>query len=312
MNLIQQRRKKMIELQTYLKMLTWKRPYGSEYEFAQEFLAPLGVEYDSATENWMLCIGDTDTIFTSHLDAVHDKAEAQKIIYVEDMGVVYKDDGQPLGADDASGVFIMMNMIEEKVPGLYLFHVGEECGGIGSDDFVKAYEDVLAPYNKVISFDRKGTGDIITHQAGGRCCSDVFAKSLSSLLSCSEYKFKPDDTGLFTDSANFTHLVSECTNVSVGYEGEHTKGEIQDTIFLMNLVKKCIKADWDSLPVQRDPKEIDYGWGTHGSSRGDLLNYPDLLVLVDRFPEQAANIMYGLQVDTSDLDREFIALDELQ
>ena len=303
-----------LDLSVYLEMLTYKRPYGSEYKFAEQFLAPLGIVHDPITDNWMLSIGESDTIFTCHIDTVHHEAEQQKIIYAEDMGIVYKDDKQPLGADDASGMFIMMNMVKHKVPGLYLFHVGEECGGIGSDAFALSYEDILKAYNKVISFDRKGQKDIITHQAGGRCCSDVFAKALSRLLSCSEDTFRPDDTGLFTDSANYTHLISECTNVSVGYEAEHTHAEMQDVNFLMRLIDKCIVVDWDSLPVERDPTVQEFGWGGYGSTEyyDDMLTYSELMALVVGFPDEAANLLYNLQITVSDVEKECIQMEQLQ
>ena len=44
-------------------------------------------------------------------------------------------------------------------------------------------------------------------------------------------ELRPDDTGLFTDSANFIGVIKECTNISVGYYNEHSTSEIQNIQF---------------------------------------------------------------------------------
>jgi hypothetical protein len=60
-----------------------------------------------------------------------------------------------------------------------------------------------------------------------------------------------DPTGVFTDSANFTELIPECTNVSVGYFNEHTHDELQNITYLEKLAKACVSANWDKLVVKR-------------------------------------------------------------
>ena len=60
--------------------------------------------------------------------------------------------------------------------------------------------------------------------------------------------------GSSTDSAEFTHLVPECTNISIGYENEHTPNEAQSWIWLKTVLVPTVKAvDWSSLPVVRPP-----------------------------------------------------------
>jgi hypothetical protein len=56
---------------------------------------------------------------------------------------------------------------------------------------------------------------------------------------------------VFTDSANFTELIPECTNVSVGYFNEHTHDELQNITYLEKLAKACVSANWDKLVVKR-------------------------------------------------------------
>ena len=66
-----------------------------------------------------------------------------------------------LGADDKLGCYIMCRMIEKKVPGLYVFHVGEECGGIGSSHLADKRKDLFKDIDYCIAFDRKGYNDFI-------------------------------------------------------------------------------------------------------------------------------------------------------
>lgn len=64
---------------------------------------------------------------------------------------------------------------------------------------------------------------------------------------------KPSARGIFTDTANYTHLIPECTNVSVGYYHEHTKDEALDLDYLRELSEKVIEVDWEDLPTTREP-----------------------------------------------------------
>lgn len=79
--------------------------------------------------------------------------------------------------------------------------------------------------------------------------------------------YMPDDTGVYTDTAEFVDLVAECTNISIGYEREHSDEEAQDILHLQALAQQVVRMDWDALPVVRDPlaePEDLYGgrWGT--------------------------------------------------
>lgn len=79
---------------------------------------------------------------------------------------------------------------------------------------------------------------------------------------------EPDNTGVYTDSAEFTHVISECTNISVGYYKEHTVMEHQDIEHLIKLCLAVVKVDWESLPVKRDQTKIEYKSYSYGNSKG--------------------------------------------
>jgi hypothetical protein len=163
-------------------------------------------------------------------------------------------------------------MIEKNVPGLYCFFIGEEVGCIGSG-FASTNPE-FKKYKRMISFDRRGTTSVITFQSSKRCCSETFAKSLSKDLNNYGLKMSPDDTGVYTDSAEFTDVIPECTNISVGYYKEHTHDEHQDIKHLTTLCNAVVRVDWESLPTERDNKKVeyksykssyDYSYGSYGS-----------------------------------------------
>ena len=154
-------------------------------------------------------------------------------------------------------------MIEKNIPGLYCFFIGEEVGCIGSGN---ACDDHLfSEYQRMVSFDRRGTKSIITFQSSKRCCSDEFATELSNRLNKYGLNMEPDSTGVYTDSAEFTHVIPECTNISVGYYREHTTFEHQDIDHLIKLCIAVTKIDWESLPVKRDEKKVEYKSYSYGS-----------------------------------------------
>lgn len=169
------------------------------------------------------------TLFTCHVDTVHRKDGDNTFMYMGQY-MLASTQGQPLGADDGAGVALLLHMIDNRVPGYYVFFQGEEKGGIGSSWLALNDQELLSNFDRAITFDRKGTHSVITHQMCGRSCSDDFAYDLSDALNkeCEDFMFVPDDTGVYTDTAEFVNLIPECTNISVGYFSEHTPSEKLD------------------------------------------------------------------------------------
>jgi hypothetical protein len=224
--------------------------------------------------NLFIKIGESDVMFTSHLDTA--TSALSEVVHVID-GVNIKTDGKSiLGADDKAGVTIMLHMIENNIPGLYYFFLGEEVGCVGSRKVASKYkEEKQEGINKVISFDRRGTTSIITFQSGSRCCSDKFGDELSKQLNLANdtFSYKNDTTGLLTDSIQFVKLYPECTNISVGYQNEHTFSEVQNIEHLEKLAEACLKVDWNNLPVDRDPSKTEYNYGSYGGGWGSEYDY---------------------------------------
>ena len=175
-----------------------------------------------------------------------------------------------LGADDKLGCYIMCKLILNGTEGLYVFHIGEECGGIGSSYIATSTPEVVAGMNYCIAFDRYEYGHIITHQSGGRCCSDDFVDGLAAKLNPllpPKQQMSGNSGGSFTDSANYTKLIPECTNVSVSYKSQHTSREHFDLVWFNDiLVPALLNITWHDLPVARDPNEVSTPYSSRYSS----------------------------------------------
>ena len=236
--------------ETFLKLTQWTYPHGTESKL-KPFL-PKGFQEDDFG-NYFIKIGESDTMFTCHLDTC--SPLYQKVNHVIGSKIIKTDGKTILGADDKAGMTVLLYMIEKGVPGLYYFFIGEEVGGIGSS---AASSMSFSEYNKCVSFDRRGYDSVITEQWFGKCCSDEFAQALANSLNKAHlsFNFRPDPTGIFTDSASFMDDIPECTNISVGYFSEHQVTESQNIQFLTNLCEAVVKIDWSSLPVMRNPNEI--------------------------------------------------------
>jgi len=211
----------------------------------------------------------------------------------------------------------MSEMIRAEVEGLYIFHRGEEIGGIGSTYIAEETPELLDGIRYAIALDRKGFDSVITYQ-GARCASDTFAGALADALGGD---FEPDESGLFTDTANYAELIPECSNLSVGYEHAHSAKETLDVGFMLWLLPRLMRLDVSALPVARDPKadpergddwgqwpqgdaarkwETVSGWGTPAGSGDD---YYRLLRLAESEPEIIADILLHYGITPQEVER---------
>lgn len=248
------------DINLLMSILELKRPHSSKTEkkFNKNFLDSVkGMKSDHFGNRMLTIEGDGSNIcWASHVDTVHMAGGTQDIVKMNDIvSLSMQSQSNCLGADDGAGVWLMLEMIREGKPGLYIFHRGEECGGLGSNSIAWGSSDILNGIDAVISLDRYGYESVITHQ-GGRTASEDFAQSLASSLKIDT--LRPDSTGLFTDSANYSHIVSECSNLSVGYFGHHGAGESLNVAYLCALRDRLIALDTSKLVFSRHPDENDW------------------------------------------------------
>ena len=241
-------------------LLSHATPFGNEHVL-EKFL-PKGFQKDNFG-NLLYRIGkksEHKTMFSCHLDTVHGNPE--RIIPVIDNDYVFaiKQDEKPsiLGADDKVGVWLMANMIKNKVPGLYVFHLGEEVGCRGSRHISEHSTELLAGIDRCVALDRKGYDSIITFQRSLRCCSEEFSEKLAEqLIEQGDFpptiKWKSDPTGVLTDSATYMEQIPECTNLSVGYFNQHGEREHFDYLYVKQwLLPALMNVNWAELPTKRD------------------------------------------------------------
>ncbi len=256
--------KKSILYKTLARALSLKRPHGGATvagftQWLVSRLPDLAEVFTDAAGNVHIDMRSSDdhrTLFVAHVDTVHKDEGANKFRKTQ-----YKwyADGSQLGADDGAGCAMLMHLMHSGVPGYYIFTQGEERGGIGAKHISKTYANLLSQFQRAIAFDRRGVDSVITHQGWGRCCSDVFGLALADALNVDErLMYMPDDTGVYTDTAEFTDIIPECTNISVGYYSEHGDQESLDIVHFEALSKAVLKVMWDSLPTDRDPTVPEY------------------------------------------------------
>jgi len=282
-----------------VEMLRYKRPQGSKTQrkFCQRFLEPTFGKPDKFG-NYVKIVGDKPNLcFTAHHDTVHKDDGFQKLIICNDVvSVADQTASNCLGADCTTGIWLILGMIEFGVRGVYVIHAAEESGCEGSRELVASKPDWLSHIDSVISFDRYGQRSIITHQMGMRTASDAFAKSFASVVDMP--LLAPDDGGSYTDSNEYSDVVSECTNISVGYYNQHTNKEVQDIDYADQLLIALCQADWSGLVFERDPSVVDDLWyGSYARySKADDDNLYALEQLIVDYPSRVAEMLdsYGI------------------
>lgn len=236
-------------------LLSWKRPSNSKAEakFIEMFILPLLEFYEGWVDgggNIIVKVDDNPVMWCCHTDTVHFSGGPQNLVVKQ--GKVYATgEADCLGADDTTGIYLMIKMIFAGVGGTYVFHRSEEVGCIGSKWIAKNSAEWLSTFKFAIALDRRGTNSVVTHQMGMRCASDAFVKSLIGALNIPG--LRPDDTGVYTDTKSYTRIIPECTNLSVGYYNQHTSNEYQDLDYLEILEDALINIDVTKFVCSRDP-----------------------------------------------------------
>lgn len=237
-------------------------------------------EFDTIGNVWVITDPDASTLFTSHTDTVHHDEGEQQIGYYREAGgdIMLMTMGKPdvLGADDGTGCIMMLEMVRRGVRGTFAWFRGEEVGCVGSKAFATSdlADYYLAGIERAVAFDRAGYADVINSQRSAQCCSDEFADALSMALTTAlpdkDLLFAPS-RGVYTDTAELTDKVRECTNLSIGYFSQHTSNERQNLTFVTTLIEALVALDWGALPIVREfPPKYKPTWsgqyGYYGSS----------------------------------------------
>lgn len=288
-------RQRGIDLGSLIEILSWRRAYNtaSEMEFIVTTLDHIdGMTFDECGNRYLRIDNSDGTqsnvMWSCHTDTVHSPAKdtpRQNIKWDAQQNILMLNEGkagQCLGADDGAGLWLMLQMIQNKKPGLYIFHRGEERGGIGSRWIEKNTPELLDGIDFAIAFDRKDLSSVITYQGGTRCCSDDFGNSLAVALNRVGLTMKLDTTGSFTDTAVYTDLVAECTNVSVGYYGQHGPRETLDARHMIKLYDAVMQLDPEAdFVLSRVAGEYESKYKNWGSNNWGYNQSTTLTVVPD-------------------------------
>jgi hypothetical protein len=327
-----------------LTILSWSRPHDSQAE--RDFvrlcvLKPLKAlrlpyELDGFGNVWVTVApaagakAGPSFLWSCHVDTVASKGGRQEVQFAADgrtVELAKRKPGRCLGADDGAGVWLLLEMIRAGVAGSYVFHRGEEVGRLGSLHVVRREAERLCGFDACVAFDRRDYADLITHQMGERCASELFSSTFGGAVNSAGVglKYESDPTGSFTDSYSYADQISECCNLSVGYDSEHGPRETLDALHLWRLRDAMVAADLSCVVCERDPSLVefdDYGgrngyggmtWGGAGSSsRTGAASWRDdgaaaddreaaLRDLVERYPGAVVDLLNDYGIGASDL-----------
>ena len=192
----------------------------------------------------------------AHIDSVHYGSDETHQDVVLNNGIwtlaeSSQHSGNCLGADDAAGVAIILELLTRRaINARFIIHRGEECGTVGASA-IQGHASV-AGINWAISLDRKGTGDVVRTQRRSPTASHKFTEWVAERLASEmDSPWRVVD-GVFTDSAEYASSVQECTNLSVGYFDQHSAYESLDEGFVERLVEALPNVGWEHAPLDRD------------------------------------------------------------
>ena len=247
-----------------------------------KYLEALKVKPKTMAEGAVVVELGGKTLFSCHVDTVHSKEESdgsfQPLFFDPAFGHIFCGDKKSgcLGADDGAGIYIMLMMIEAGVKGSYIFHRGEEKGGISAYAMKDKYVAWLKGFNACIAFDRPDTYEVICTQGGQVCASLAYGTALAEALIAQGLDYEVSHRGVFTDSKVYRQLIPECINLGVGYFSQHSNSEYLDWSHLTELTKAVINVDWDTLKPSRKIVSETEPW------RSKATNYYDTWSKLDK------------------------------
>ena len=246
----------------FLKLTEYTIPFGTEKKL--EKYLPTGFKKDSVG-NYFYEIGESETLFTTHLDTYSEKYEKVNHVIDADNEYHIRTDGKTiLGGDNKLGCCILIGMIKNNIPGTYYFFLGEEpiiSGGLwGSSSALTNNPEFFTKFKRCIAFDRRGYGSVVIRQMGRMTSSNEFIQALSSeLRRFGSIEFDESSKyGYYTDTATFMDVIPECTNISAGGFDEHYESEWVDLNYTYNVYKTALQIKWEDLPVRRKIGEVRF------------------------------------------------------
>lgn len=240
-------------------------------------LEELGIKDIQRKGNTIWHFDSNNTVMLSaHLDQVATNGPAKHFYKMND-GIIkaYNEswDRTSLGADDKNGIWIILKALEEGWAFDFIISEGEEVGCVGINNIEEHIKESKATY--CIVLDRKGNRDILK---GGS--ADVYCEALASNLknywnSLSDKNTYNVTTGSISDTRVICKYI-ESVNLSVNYEGAHTKHETTDWNALQQTLMNVIEAMGSFVHYPANPEDYckkEYSYTRYTDDDFDLESY---------------------------------------
>jgi hypothetical protein len=163
----------------------------------------------------------------AHLDTVFYTPLMENFYFDQERKVLWNPNGS--GFDDRAGVVAIMSIIAEGYRPTVIFTFGEEVGGVGASALIRDYPSCpIKNCKALIELDRAGFDDMVFYN----CDNKDFISYIES------FGFELQE-GTFTDISILAPTWKiAAVNLSIGYEYEHTKGELLHLDWFNEIIKK--------------------------------------------------------------------------
>jgi acetylornithine deacetylase/succinyl-diaminopimelate desuccinylase-like protein len=210
-------------------------------KFIKNFLSLKGVDFtEDKIGNIYNLTNKNVPLLSAHMDTVEKLTDSALIKYVDIRnykGKKFLKGYGVIGGDDKCGIYLILKILEEKIPINFVFSVQEECGAKGIQEVIRLPEIFNSSYGIVL--DRKNNSDIICKE--NNYGVDEFDKEVSNIGN--KFGFKSIKGG-FSDSNYIRNKIS-CVNLSCGYHEPHTVNEyvsLEDLSKTFDFVKEIIST----------------------------------------------------------------------
>ena len=259
-------------MKTLLKLYSFESVHNTPDEKAladwlEEWFVKHEVEYTRDGDNFYKLDQYQEPILSAHLDQVKTNGKAEHFYLTPDKHIIaYNKDWErtSLGGDDKNGVWIILKMLEKKLPINFIISAGEEVGCVGIKllDTGKVLDKIDELDTWCIVLDRRGSNDVLDSGSGSTYC-----KTLAQDI-CNYLGDMSVTSGSLSDTATICEYC-ESVNMSVAYEKPHQAEEHTDWVRLQCICDYVEQLCTDFVHYPTDPSVyVKKSWYYNNSKKG--------------------------------------------
>ncbi len=191
----------------------------------ETFLGSIYEDRVVVTDDYIIAFGDIPVGLVAHMDTVH-STPVKQLYYDREENVMWSPQG--LGADDRAGVYGMVEILKRNLRPTLILTTDEEKGGLGASKLIGDIKECPCELNFLIELDRRGSDDCVFYD----CDNRDFETYIEG------FGFKTS-WGSFSDISYIAPAWGlAATNLSIGYEDEHSKIETLNIDWMFNTIDK--------------------------------------------------------------------------